>query len=113
MGGYALSHETTKNKDQAEHLKQLFNEVQQGAGQEVRETERSVLEAEKDQDLKIDILNLPPRKEVHSQHASRTRLKLNRPFLRFLTVIVIIFVIIMSASFIWAEELMNMIQNLQ
>lgn len=113
MGGYALSQETTKHKDQAEQLKQLFNEVQQGADQQVKETDLSTLDAEEFQDVKIDILNLPPRKEVHSKYASRTRLKLNRPIVRLLSVMIILLIIIISVSFIWSDELMNMIRNLQ
>lgn len=42
---------------------------------------------------KIDVLNLPPRKDVHSDD-KRTQLKWSKPFLRLLSVVVILFLLL-------------------
>ncbi|HEY4602534.1 MAG TPA: hypothetical protein VIG73_14800 [Cerasibacillus sp.] len=41
----------------------------------------------------IDVLNLPPRSVVHRDHG-KTRIKLGKPLLRFLTVVVVIMLLI-------------------
>lgn len=112
MGGYSLSQETTKYKDQAEHLKKLFNEVQQSESKEVKKG-KPPLNPEHSQDVKVDVLNLPPRKEVHGKSLDRARLKFRKPLLRFLTVITILVMIIIGAYFIWNEELISIIKDLK
>ncbi|WP_100010770.1 hypothetical protein [Lentibacillus sediminis] len=51
----------------------------------------------------IDVLNLPPRKEVHGQKNS-TSLKVSRPLLRFLFVVVLLLVILAGAFIVWGDE---------
>lgn len=41
----------------------------------------------------IDVLNLPPRSVVH-QDNHKTRIKLNQPLLRFLSVVIILLILI-------------------
>lgn len=41
----------------------------------------------------IDVLNLPPRSAVHRKHG-KTRIKLDKPLLRFLSVVIILLIII-------------------
>lgn len=56
---------------------------------------------EKEQE--IDVLNLPPRKEVHGQQNSTT-LKVSRPLLRFLFVVVLLLIILAGAFVAWGNE---------
>jgi len=73
-------------KDQATELRNQFNEE---------------ISKESQQNQKgIDILNLPPRKEVHTQK-QRAHLKWSRPFSRFILVflILLLFVIVTYFSF--------------
>ena len=106
-----MSKKTNEHNDQAEQLKQLFDELQEHA---VKSGESSNIEqqAEAYTQPKIDVLNLPPRKEVHSNHG-RTRLTISRPFLRLLIVILLMIAVIFGAYYIWGEELINLIQGLK
>lgn len=106
-----MSERTNENNDQAEQLKQIFDELQQNA---VKSDELSNDEQyEEDYTIpKIDVLNLPPRKEVHSNHG-RARLSISRPFLRFLFVILLIVLVIFGAYYIWGEELIILIKGLK
>src|SRR5690625_219297 len=106
-----MSENTNEHNDQAEQLKQIFDELQQN---KVKSDELPNVNRQTDNDSipKIDVLNLPPRKEVHDHNKVRTRLSMSRPFLRFLSVIILIVAIILSAYFIWGEELMIIIDGL-
>src|SRR5690625_2069371 len=107
-----MSEKTNEQNDQAEQLKQIFDELQQNAIEsgELSNDNQSI---DDDSIPKIDVLNLPPRKEVHSNNDSRTRLSISRPFLRFLSVIILIIVIILGAYFMWGEELIVLIEGLK
>lgn len=101
----------TERDDQAAELRKLFDEVQ-GAND---------LQAEKNQDSteendsvpvseptrEIDILNLPPRKEVHSNTKKRTSFKISRPLVRLSTVIIVLAIIIFVAYYLWGAELIQ------
>lgn len=78
--------EEEKNIDQAKELKQLFEEVESNQGYQRSKKE--------DEQIKIDILNLPPRKEVHNQKQFFLRINFNRAFMRFLFVIFLLAIII-------------------
>lgn len=106
-----MSTETTEYEDQAEHLKRLFNEVQQGEMKPEKVSDES--DTAQEPTLKIDVLNLPPRKEVHGNHNNRARVKLGKPFLRFLSVIIILVALVIGAYFIWGEELIDIIKGLK
>ena len=105
-----MSKETTQ--DQAEHLKELFNEIEHSEREEVSTQDGLHAEPENVQVLKIDILNLPPRKEIHSMNNNRTRLKLGKPLIRLLLVIVVLIVIIIGSYYLWDEQLIQLINNL-
>ncbi|ASN05486.1 hypothetical protein [Virgibacillus necropolis] len=115
-----MSDKNTERDDQANELRKLFNEVQ-GQGKETSELPKqentddhnSVFTFENssteiDESVrKIDILNLPPRREVHGSNKKRARMKISRPFARFSVVILIIFAIIVSAYYVWGNELIK------
>lgn len=106
-----MSDKTNEHNDQAEQLKQIFEELQK---HEVKSDESSNHEQNGEEYTipKIDVLNLPPRKEVHSNH-SRTRITMSKPLLRLLIVILLMISILFGAYYIWGEELINLIQSLK
>lgn len=98
------------HENQAEHLKQIFDELQQNAK---KSGEPSNEKGADDHSIpKIDVLNLPPRKEVHGDNNARTRLSISGPFLRFLSVIFLILIVIFGTYFLWGEELVLIIKSM-
>ncbi|NBJ70466.1 MULTISPECIES: hypothetical protein [Clostridia] len=88
--------------DQATQLRQMV--------QGVSETETSIDEQERDDkelETDTDILNLPPRKEVHRRKKQSTRLKIGHPLQRLLFIILLLVVIIVGAYFFIGEELLS------
>lgn len=107
-----MSERPNEHSDQAEQLKQIFDELQQNKSKS-EESRREEQHTNDDSIPKIDVLNLPPRREVHGNSNVRTRLGISRPFLRFLSVIVLIVAIILGAYFMWGEELIVLINGLK
>ncbi|MUK87244.1 hypothetical protein GMD78_02360 [Ornithinibacillus sp. L9] len=113
-------------EDQAEQLRTLFAEVEQQTdettkeAQEVNET-TGVKEEDKAEETidelstnngsettereSIDILNLPPRKEIHGDKKGKFHFKIGRPLIRLL--IVCIIVIGLVSWFIWSKEILD------
>ncbi|WP_339227948.1 hypothetical protein NSQ77_20510 [Oceanobacillus sp. FSL K6-2867] len=97
-------------KDQADELRSLFQEIEkERSTEEQLENKNSVQESEAKRD--IDILNLPPRKEIHSKD-NRTSLKLSGPLIRLLIVIFVLILGLASAYYIWGNELWLLIEGL-
>lgn len=98
---------STTHQDQATGLKELFNEIQQG------EAQQEELEKNEDTDVnltathKIDVLNLPPRKEIHSNKKQRVRMRLTKPLIRLMFVTIIIACIV--GGMLWGEELLHLL----
>ncbi|GAB3052689.1 hypothetical protein [Virgibacillus ainsalahensis] len=57
----------------------------------------------------IDVLNLPPRKEIHSTKKKRTHFKINFPLVRFLVVIIILLCVITGVYFVWEDAFIQFI----
>ncbi|RDW19094.1 hypothetical protein CWR48_08575 [Oceanobacillus arenosus] len=77
-------------QDQAEELRHLVGEIE--GNKEVKEELSASLE-EIPKKREIDILNLPPRKEVHTI-SNRTRFRISRPFIRIIFVVIVLIVIL-------------------
>ncbi|SFD50911.1 hypothetical protein SAMN05216238_10213 [Lentibacillus persicus] len=114
-----MENKTKEADDQASELRKLLDEVENG--QEVtnlEETTHQRKEAEADtekksnRDLNIDILNLPPRKEVHGSTKTHTRLKMSNPSKRFITVAVLLVVLFVVMFYFWGEELLDVVENM-
>lgn len=93
-----MSANTDNNdKDQADELREIFNEIT-----DAEETEEKFggKVSNKDQQEKnsreIDVLQLPPRKEVHVK-SNRVGLKVSKPFLRLIFIIVVIIGVLIGA----------------
>lgn len=102
--------EKEKSENQAIQLKKMFDEVQASGSNQTSETNDPV--GNTDQFVKIDVLNLPPRKDVHTNHKRRTRVKIGQPFIRFFVVIILFIISVAGAYYLWGEELITLIKKL-
>lgn len=102
--------------DQVEQLRRILAEVEHGERSRTSDTIDQQLEDEQDNltsvTPKIDVLNLPPRKEVHGKVKNRTRLRIGQPFLRLLIVILILIIIALGTYIYLGEELIIILENI-
>lgn len=96
--------------NQADELKRLFDEVKQN--EEKRQDELETLVDEKSQEPRIDVLNLPPRSEVHQASKFRTRIKVDKSLIRFVVVVLLFISGIGSVYYFWTEEIIDIIKNI-
>lgn len=91
-----------EHDNQASELKSLFEEVQKNESSMQRD--RKEKEVEQTTDIReIDLLNLPPRKEVHGKDNKWTRLKISKPLRRLLFVTVVLLVLFGFIYYFWNE----------
>ncbi|SHF57544.1 hypothetical protein [Ornithinibacillus halophilus] len=95
-----MNHETQEQKDQAEQLRALLSEVEENNQNESLLTEDDYKE-ESYPTREVDILNLPPRSEIHTQKNGRVNLKLSRPFMRMVFVSLILLFVLIFAVYNW------------
>lgn len=95
-----MNEDTYKKEDEEldTELQKLISEVQQDENRE--QQQHNLKQDEQEQRQKIDILDLPPRKETHSTNKGRTHVKFSKPMLRLLLVIIILLSIIAGIYFI-------------
>ena len=113
MSCYSLSVESKEQQDQATPLKKIFEEVQQTDNETEpdQEVESYQTFSEPKTEREMDVLNLPPRKEVHGKNQSRAKLKFHAPFMRLVLVVIVLIGVMSGAYFIWGEELISIINN--
>src|SRR5690625_4764243 len=97
--------ESNNGNNKVTDLHKLIYEDKQS--EKIQTNQQDTLSQKPDKNIKMDIMNLPPRKEIHSNHKKRIHVKLSRPLFRFLSVIIILLVIIYGAYFIWGNELLT------
>lgn len=86
-----------QNEDsQAAKLQQLFSEVTENE----REVEHIPEEKQNKFDSETDVLNLPPRSEVHSVRKKGMKMTLNWPLIRFLIVIIVLIAIVAGVYYL-------------
>ncbi|MEN1969129.1 hypothetical protein WMZ97_13770 [Lentibacillus sp. N15] len=104
-----MTNQSTKQDDQAEELKKLVELVEDGAPNSSVMNEHTKNEEviEQTRTREIDILNLPPRNEVHSQTNQRLHIKISRPFVRLLLVIIVILVVLAGLYYVWDGDMWN------
>lgn len=88
---------SSKQNDQADALRQAIQDV---TDNKAEETEQNIPEEDKQLDdsaVEVDILNLPPRNEVHK--TSKMRWKINLPLLRFIFIVVLL--LVLAGLIIW------------
>lgn len=92
--------------NQASSLEKLISEVQQGEKEEYTEAD---LRLGNDHEIKVDVLALPPRSEVH-QTNKRTHLRLSKPLKRLLFVLIFIFIVIGGSIYFFGQDLLDLLQ---
>jgi len=87
-------------ENQAEKLQQLFAEVtNQPASNHENETEKDV------DFIEVDVLNLPPRSEVHGKPKRKYYIRLKSPIMRFMTILLFLLVVISVIYFLAGEQI--------
>ncbi|WP_077326738.1 hypothetical protein [Virgibacillus siamensis] len=105
-----MNDEHEKEDEQAKELKRLFNEVQNGESKAEKTDEvRPVRETGEVRE--IDILNLPPRKEVHSNTKHRTTFKINGALLRLIIVILLLILVIAGMYYMWGNDVLEIFNH--
>jgi hypothetical protein len=82
-----------ETNDQENELTNILKELNQHAKEEKSSDPVDMYVQDLKENDEITILNLPPRKDVHSQKNNRTHLKIRRPLLRFAVVTLLLVVI--------------------
>lgn len=95
--------------DQANELRQLLNEVEQG--EQTNKENKGLVEEETASRREIDVLKLPPRKEIHTKN-KRAKLKVSKPFLRLLFITLFVIAILIGAFYLWEGELAAFLNEL-
>jgi hypothetical protein len=99
-----VKHNTKETEDQADELRRIFVELENS----VEPMEPNAREETEDhyKGDEMDLLNLPPRKEVHDQNLKRPKLKMSMSLFRLTIVVIFLFCILAGVYFIWQDEIM-------
>lgn len=100
----------TKESDQAQELRQLLADV--NSTEVAHRTTENVPDNVSDNRQKVDILNLPPRKEIHNGKSKPMKMKIARPYIRMVVVVLLIVILFAGGYYLWSEELMEIIQDI-
>lgn len=57
--------------------------------------------------IEIDVLDLPPRSEIHQNKSKKTRLKINLIFLRFLLILFLLIIILVITYQYWGKDFLE------
>ncbi|MFD1336359.1 hypothetical protein ACFQ4N_12415 [Oceanobacillus iheyensis] len=85
-------------KDQADDLRKAVDELNDSSNQEFNSDS---IQTSKQKEMEMDILNLPPRKDVHD-NSKRMRIKLNFSLLRLIMVIIILSLLV--SGILWIVD---------
>ncbi|HLS08605.1 hypothetical protein [Lentibacillus sp.] len=103
--------ETGNRDNQGEELQKLLDEVDGGREQNDQE-EKQRNESDKETEREVDILNLPPRKDVHGNRNKRTKFKISHASGRFIAVIFVLILILGISFYLWGDELIDTINQI-
>lgn len=90
-----------------EDLQQAINEVERTEKEYQKKTTEQHDFSDRGETRGVDVLNLPPRKEVHGQK-QRAKIKISSSLIRLVLVIMILVVILGGGYYIWGEELIHL-----
>lgn len=100
-----MGQEQETHKDQSYELQKLIQDV------DIKPSENNLEDEANNDDLNIqediDVLNLPPRKDVHKMK-SRIHFKMSKAFLRFMFVVLIIVIILIGTYYYVGEDFLNL-----
>lgn len=91
---------STIDEDQAEELRNLINKVEGQTRKQVSEQD--------DSERDIDILNLPPRKEIHGSSKIRINFKFSDPLLRLILVFLVVIGVIIGAVYLFNHDYLKL-----
>ncbi len=100
-----------QDSNKENELRSLFEELEKGNEKKTIHTETNT---DKNTETKreVDILNLPPRKEIHSANAGM-HFRVNKPLFRFLFVLFLLIIILIGAYYFWDNELFSFVNFIQ
>ncbi|MBU5265389.1 hypothetical protein [Virgibacillus proomii] len=94
-----MNEEKHNQNDQAKELRNVV------VTDDDKQNESRELKSDQEIDRDTDILNLPPRSEVHNIKGRPTRIKLSVPFRRLAFIILVLLAILIMAYFFLGDEL--------
>lgn len=97
-----------QHNNQAEQLQNLINELQHNETDD-KPSNKPFSGAEHVR--KVDVLNLPPRKEVH-QKKGWTKIKFRKPFVRLLVVLVLLIIVVFGTYYYWGNDILDIFKQL-
>ena len=89
-----------QRENQAEKLQQLFREVNNPETADHKYKEESTPEF-----VEVDVLQLPPRSEVHQTAKWSTHINLRSPWVRFSFIVIVLLVILLVVYFFIGEKI--------
>lgn len=105
-----MEENTTKERDQDKEIMDLLSGIDNP--EKTPEPTKQEINDKSDNEQKIDILNLPPRKEVHNKKSKHIKIKFTRPYIRLVVVVLLIAVLFSVGFYIWGTELKEVIQHI-
>lgn len=108
-----MSENPKKESDQAKELRKLLSDVQQSESSNyTTTTTENDTHQTLDNTKKIDVLNLPPRKEIHNGKSRHIKIKVTKPYIRLIVVVLLITFLFAGGFYMWGQELVNMIKQI-
>lgn len=102
-----MKEKETDPSNQASSLEELIAEVEQEEIKQDHEDKETSLRLGSDKEIKIDVLSLPPRSEIHISN-KRTRIRISNPMKRFIFMIVLLVILIVGSMFYFREDLLEL-----
>lgn len=96
--------------EQVDDLKELVDQVEKGESESntAGETHLNDKTTKEAATKEIDVLDLPPRNEVHSNKKERVHLKISIPLIRLFIVILIILVVLGGLYYGWEAGVLDL-----
>lgn len=100
---------SNQGEEQTDELKELVDQVEkrEDSSQTTKTSYLNEETAEIAATKEIDILNLPPRNEVHRNKSKHIHIKISAPLIRLLTVILIILVVLGGLYYGWETGVLD------
>ncbi|WP_164668737.1 hypothetical protein [Virgibacillus doumboii] len=102
-----MSNQTKDYEEHTDELRNLLDEVQGSSEKPLPEENDDKEETNDTDEREVDILNLPPRKEVHNSDNGRVHFKFSGALLRLIFVIVIIVLVVGGSYILLGDELIE------
>lgn len=91
-----------QKKDQADKLQQLFAEV----NNQEQDHDSAVTSSEEKEFIEVDVLQLPPRSEVHQTSKWKLHINFRSPWLRFTSTLVLLAIVLFCMYYFLGDYLL-------